>query len=156
MKKGHRLGELSKLLDLQPYVLRYWLTEFPTLRGDEAGSSGNRLFSEDEVALLRRIKGLLYDEGYTIAGARKKLESEPVEPRTAARRGAPAPLFDAADEAEASVDERVEAPVAESVTANAAALDTVADERIETLRSGIEKALVEARAILALLENRRS
>lgn len=156
MKKGHRLGELSKLLDLQPYVLRYWLTEFPTLRGDEAGNSGNRLFSEDEVALLRRIKGLLYDEGYTIAGARKKLESEPLEPRAARRRSTEAPLFEADDDDESGADERLESPDEEAVAANAASLDTVADERIETLRSGIEKALVEARAILALLENRRS
>lgn len=170
MKKGHRLGELSKLLDLQPYVLRYWLTEFPQLRGEEGGSSGNRLFSADEVALLRRIKTLLYDEGYTIAGAKKKLESEPVEARATSRRGAPTPLFDAAEDAAGggveggeAEDEIADPPAVDDVdeppapprSRKSARLDTVDDERIETLRSGIEKALAEARAILALLEQRR-
>jgi DNA-binding transcriptional MerR regulator len=170
MKKGHRLGELSKLLDLQPYVLRYWLTEFPQLRGDEGGSSGNRLFSSEEVALLRRIKTLLYDEGYTIAGAKKKLESEPPEVRAAGRRGGPAPLFDADEDDGAAADERsdageevadpppvddVDEPPATRPAQASARLDTADDERIETLRSGIEKALAEARAILALLEQRR-
>lgn len=170
MKKGHRLGELSKLLDLQPYVLRYWLTEFPQLRGEDGGSSGNRLFTADEVALLRRIKTLLYDEGYTIAGAKKKLESEPHEARAAGRRGGPAPLFDSDEEVAAGGDEGketedeiadpppvddVDEPPAPPPSRSAARLDTVDDERIETLRSGIEKALAEARAILALLEQRR-
>jgi len=166
-KRGYRLGELSKSLDLQPYVLRYWLTEFPMLRGDDGGNSGNRVFSADEVALLRRIKALLYDEGYTIAGARKKLESEPPESRAGGRRGTPVPLFDAADDEAAEAAAEAETPpeeiadpppvddVDEAAPARAARLDTADDERIETLRSGIEKALADARAILALLEQRR-
>jgi DNA-binding transcriptional MerR regulator len=152
MKKGHRLGELSKLLDLQPYVLRYWLTEFPQLRGDDggsSGSSGNRLFSADEVALLRRIKGLLYDEGYTIAGAKKKLESEPPEATAAGARRKATPLFD--DDAAAESDEAPRAAAAESPPP----LDTRDEQRIETLRLGLAKALDEARAILDLLNPRR-
>jgi len=155
MKKGHRLGELSKLLDLQPYVLRYWLTEFPSLRGDEAGSSGNRLFSADEVALLRRIKSLLYDEGYTIAGAKKKLESEPFEPAGVARRTAAAPLFDADDEPAEEELAAAETPPAEETADASRRLDTRDDERIESLQKGIAKALDEARAILELLKARR-
>jgi DNA-binding transcriptional MerR regulator len=166
-KKGYRLGELSKTLDLQPYVLRYWLTEFPMLKGDDGDNSGNRLFTGDEVALLRRIKTLLYDEGYTIAGAKKKLESEPLEARAGRRRVAAAPLFDsdeeesgaAGEEEAAPVEEIADPPAIEDVDEpppkRAVRLDTADDERIETLRSGIEKALAEARAILALFEQRR-
>ena len=162
MKKGPRLGELSKLLDLQPYVLRYWLTEFPQLRGSDGGASGNRVFTTDEVALLERIKALLYDEGYTIAGAKKKLESEPVETRATKRRAGAAPLFDADEDGgpEASATEEFADPPAiddvdEPSVERASRLDTANDERIETLRSGIEQALADARAILALLEQRR-
>ena len=79
MKKGQRIAEVCKQLDLQPYVLRYWLTEFPLLRGDDSVAPAQRLFQEPEIAILARIKTLLYDEGYTIAGAKKKLESEPAE-----------------------------------------------------------------------------
>lgn len=156
MKKGQRLNDVCKQLDLQPYVLRYWLTEFPMLRGEGGGSAGNRLFSPDEVEVLGRIKTLLYDEGYTIAGAKKKLESEPAtpSPRGAKKRKPAAPLFDDAEEApEPPPDD--EAPPAESVDDVDDALDTLDDERIETLRRGLADALDEARAILEILQTRR-
>jgi DNA-binding transcriptional MerR regulator len=133
MKKAMRLGDVCRLLELQPYVLRYWETEFPMLRTEDSGGA-NRVFGEAEVALLRRIKTLLYDEGYTIAGARKKLENEP------AGGGS---LFD--EQPEPGPD----------AAAPAARLDTPNDERIETLRRGVDAALDEARAILALLDARR-
>ena len=77
-KKGLRGAELCRSLDIQPYVLRYWETEFKALQAP-AGSGAQRTYNDADVALVRRIKKLLYEEGYTIAGAKKKLESEPVE-----------------------------------------------------------------------------
>lgn len=74
-KLYYKIGEACKLLDIQPYVLRYWETEFPSLEPNKS-SSGQRVYTEEELAIIRRIKELLYEEGYTIAGAKKKLEQE--------------------------------------------------------------------------------
>ena len=60
---------------LQPYVLRYWETEFPALAPTKSGG-GQRMYSQREIDIILRIKQLLYSEGFTIAGAKKKLESE--------------------------------------------------------------------------------
>src|ERR1700712_955636 len=71
----YKIGEACKALGIQPYVLRYWETEFPALTPSKS-RSGQRVYSEKELEIIRRIKELLYDEGYTIAGAKKKLEVE--------------------------------------------------------------------------------
>src|SRR4051794_36435189 len=71
----YKIGEACKALGIQPYVLRYWETEFPAISPSKS-RSGQRVYSEKELDIIRRIKQLLYDEGYTIAGAKKKLESE--------------------------------------------------------------------------------
>jgi len=68
-----RIGEVSRLLGLQPYVLRYWETEFPSLAPKKSGA-GHRLYRRKEVELLLEIKQLLYEKRYTIAGARRHLE----------------------------------------------------------------------------------
>src|ERR1700740_613304 len=71
----YKIGEVCKLADVQPYVLRYWETEFPALAPNKSGG-GQRLYSQREIDTILRIKQLLYSEGFTIAGAKKKLESE--------------------------------------------------------------------------------
>ncbi|HEY9014165.1 MAG TPA: MerR family transcriptional regulator [Gemmatimonadales bacterium] len=71
----YKIGEACKALGIQPYVLRYWETEFPALTPSKS-RSGQRVYSEKELEIIRRIKELLYGEGYTIAGAKKKLEAE--------------------------------------------------------------------------------
>src|SRR6266403_14916 len=71
-KKLYRIGEVSRLADLKPFVLRYWETEFPMLEPVKS-SSGHRLYRQDDVDMVFRIKRLLYDEGFTIAGARRFL-----------------------------------------------------------------------------------
>src|SRR5438876_5243012 len=71
-KKLYRIGEVSRLADLKPFVLRYWETEFPMLQPVKS-SSGHRLYRQDDVDMVFRIKRLLYDEGFTIAGARRHL-----------------------------------------------------------------------------------
>src|SRR5213078_2075422 len=71
-KKLYRIGEVSRLADLKPFVLRYWETEFPMLQPVKS-SSGHRLYRQEDVDMVFRIKRLLYDEGFTIAGARRHL-----------------------------------------------------------------------------------
>jgi len=69
-----RIGEVSRLVGVQPYVLRYWESEFPALAPKKSGT-GHRLYRRREVELLLEIKRLLYEKGYTIAGARRQLKS---------------------------------------------------------------------------------
>ena len=117
-KLFYKIGEACKLLDIQPYVLRYWETEFPFLNPGKS-KSGQRVYSEREVEVIRRIKGLLYDEGYTIAGAKKKLEAE---------------IGDLLDENETGVrgpQPSLFAPVAESIKKPARALEAQSAPSVE-------------------------
>lgn len=139
----YKIGDACKTLGIQPYVLRYWETEFPALSPAKS-RSGQRVYSEKELEIIRRIKQLLYEEGYTIAGAKKKLEAE-------LESGA---FPDEGEEGEAPAAKP--APKAAPVKAAAPpepapALDTNGAQRVQTLVSGIEEALSEAREILALL-----
>lgn len=70
-----RIGEVAKLAELEPYVLRFWETEFPGLRPGKS-TTGQRLYRRREVELVLQIKSLLHEQGFTIAGARKKLKLE--------------------------------------------------------------------------------
>jgi DNA-binding transcriptional MerR regulator len=81
----YKIGEVCKVADVQPYVLRYWETEFPALAPNKSGG-GQRLYSQHEIDVILRIKQLLYSEGFTIAGAKKKLEGEANEPSGAPPR----------------------------------------------------------------------
>ena len=74
-EKLFKIGEVCKTADLQPYVLRYWETEFPQLSPNKSGG-GQRLYTQRELDIILRIKELLYRDGFTIAGAKKKLETE--------------------------------------------------------------------------------
>jgi DNA-binding transcriptional MerR regulator len=68
----YRIGEVSLLTALKPFVLRYWESEFPMLQPVKS-PSGHRLYRQEDVDLVLKIKRLLYDEGFTIAGARRHL-----------------------------------------------------------------------------------
>lgn len=74
-KQLYKIGEVCRMADVQPYVLRYWETEFPALAPNKSGG-GQRLYTQREIDIILRIKQLLYSEGFTIAGAKKKLETE--------------------------------------------------------------------------------
>ncbi len=76
-KKLYKIGEVCRIADVQPYVLRYWETEFPALAPNKSGG-GQRLYTQREIDTILRIKQLLYSEGFTIAGAKKKLEESAV------------------------------------------------------------------------------
>ncbi|NOZ93786.1 MAG: MerR family transcriptional regulator [Acidobacteria bacterium] len=95
-----KLNEVCKLANVQPYMLRYWGTEFPQLDASKSGT-GQRLYSRAQVELILEVRRLLFDEGLTIAGARKKIapltesmeipqnEDLPEEVRPARRSGKP-------------------------------------------------------------------
>jgi DNA-binding transcriptional MerR regulator len=81
-----KIGEVSELLGVEPYVLRYWETEFPALSPKKSGT-GHRLYRRKDVELLLRIKQLLYEKRFTIEGARQSLQAaaRAPKPRAAAR-----------------------------------------------------------------------
>ncbi len=72
-----KLNEVCKVAKVQPYMLRFWATEFPGLEAEKSGT-GQRLYSRAQVELILEIRRLLFDEGLTIAGAKKRLAKEGV------------------------------------------------------------------------------
>jgi len=96
-----RIGEVAGLVGVEPHVLRYWEREFRTIRPTKS-AKGQRVYSRRDVENLMRVRELLYKEGFTIAGARKRLlhpiagsaleQAEPKsEPHAAPRQGAATP-----------------------------------------------------------------
>ena len=87
----YKPAEACKMAEVAPYVLRYWETEFPPL-AESKEKSGGKLYSARDVKIISRIRELLYDEGFTVAGAKKRLESEISEGRfDAGLAAAPSP-----------------------------------------------------------------
>jgi DNA-binding transcriptional MerR regulator len=70
-----RIGEVCELIKVQPHVLRYWETEFPML-APQKNRAGQRVYRRKDVEMVLRIRDLLYEEKFTIAGAKKKLMDE--------------------------------------------------------------------------------
>ncbi len=74
-KRYFTIGEVAELCDVKPHVLRYWEQEFPQLK--PVKRRGNRrYYQRHDVLLIRQIRSLLYDEGFTIGGARQRLEGD--------------------------------------------------------------------------------
>lgn len=96
-EKTYRIGEAADILELKTYVLRFWETEFPQLAPLRT-EKGQRLYTERDLRLLRRIRQLLHEQGMTIEGARRVLAAErhgeqageTVAPGTARAPGVPA------------------------------------------------------------------
>ena len=91
VKLYYRIGEVSEIVGVEPHVLRYWETEFRSIRPQKS-SKGQRVYSRRDVEKLLRVKDLLKNQGFTIAGARKRLSepapltrAEPVEPESGAK-----------------------------------------------------------------------
>ena len=83
-KRYFTIGEVAELCDVKPHVLRYWETEFPTLK--PLKRRGNRrYYQRADVLVIRQIRGLLYEEGYTIGGARLRIDTEKQAPAAAAK-----------------------------------------------------------------------
>jgi len=74
-KLFYKIGEVCQYTDTQPYVLRFWESEFPAL-GTEKNRNGQRVYRRQDIDLILRIKRLLYEEEYSIAEARKRLEED--------------------------------------------------------------------------------
>ncbi|HUX06853.1 MAG TPA: MerR family transcriptional regulator [Acidobacteriota bacterium] len=77
--KYHSIGEVAKLTSLPAYTIRYWEQEFPELRPRKS-RTGRRLYTDDDLDLVRRIKNLLHEQGYTIRGARELLTKSEANP----------------------------------------------------------------------------
>ncbi len=87
-----KIGEVSDLLGVEPYVLRYWETEFAILSPKKSGT-GHRLYRRKDVELLLRIKHLLYEKRFTIEGARQSLQAESRATKPRATKQAQQELF---------------------------------------------------------------
>jgi DNA-binding transcriptional MerR regulator len=93
-----RIGDVSRLAGIKPYVLRYWETEFPAISPKKSGTN-QRLYRRKDVELILEIKHLLYEKRFTIEGARKAIESRPKQiapPKRSSRDVKQATLFGAA------------------------------------------------------------
>ena len=82
VKLYYRIGEVSDIVGVEPHVLRYWETEFRSIRPQKS-RKGQRIYSRRDVEKLLTVKDLLYSHGFTIAGARKKLREGGAEPAAA-------------------------------------------------------------------------
>src|SRR5215470_11772496 len=87
-----KIGEVAELLGVEPYVLRYWETEFTVLSPKKSGT-GHRLYRRKDVELLLRIKHLLYEKKFTIEGARLSLQAGGRSPKSRAPKRAQQELF---------------------------------------------------------------
>ena len=164
-KLYYKIGEACKELDIQPYVLRYWETEFQALSPNKS-KSGQRVYSSEDLQVIRRIKELLYKEGYTIAGAKKKLDSDSARKPAAADDSAQREIMSLGDGGDEDL-ERPASPAKEVVTVvrkppktamkkKARAAATMSpDADVKRLQEGIRGALREAKAILAILDSQR-
>jgi len=84
-KTHFRIGEVCRLTATKPFVLRYWETEFPMLHPLKT-PKGHRLYRRQDIETVLEIKRLLYEEGFTIAGARRHLREHPGNGNSAARQ----------------------------------------------------------------------
>lgn len=87
VKLYYRIGEVAEIVGVEPHVLRYWETEFRSIRPSKS-AKGQRVYSRRDVEKLLKVKDLLYSHGFTIAGARKRLREVSDEP---ARETRPVP-----------------------------------------------------------------
>jgi DNA-binding transcriptional MerR regulator len=79
VKLYYRIGEVSEIVGVEPHVLRYWETEFRSIRPQKS-RKGQRIYSRRDVDKLIKVKDLLYTHGFTIAGARKRMREGGAEP----------------------------------------------------------------------------
>jgi DNA-binding transcriptional MerR regulator len=124
-----KIGEVCEITDTQPYVLRYWESEFQAL-APAKNSSGQRIYRRKDIETVLRIKQLLYEEGFTIAGAKKRLEQE-----LSGRGTTPQAMASLPDTEVANVEP-----------------DEPSDERVDELKKVLLEVRNELRGMLTLLE----
>ena len=99
-KLYYKIGEVAKFTGVKTHVLRYWETEFNTIRPNKSRSN-QRLYRRQDVELILHLKDLLYNQGFTIAGARKKLREKPAKK-----------VVEVVDPSTAKVDDQLALPLA--------------------------------------------
>lgn len=148
--KQYKIADACRLLDIQPYVLRYWQTEFPVLASRKTGG-GRRDFGAEDLETIRRIKELLYDEGYTIASAKKKLAAELEDGRLRGRPLMPAEE-DTPNGGQEPADEVLEETPVEEAPPPVDSSDLGAlTRRVERLEGGVAALVAQARQLAAEL-----
>lgn len=137
-----RIGDVSRLCNLPTYVLRFWESEFPQLKPSKGGT-GQRLYRKRDVEIVLNIKRLLYDEGFTIAGARRLLTEK-------RRSASEAPSFSAQEQPsrDGAAPQRESSPTVKSPQGSGRRTSPGASPR-----SGIPELREEMRSLLALLKS---
>ena len=140
-KLYYKIGEVCEIVGVEAYVLRYWETEFPALRPPKS-KSGQRTYRPSDIELLLRIRRLLYEDGFTIAGARRQLaRSRAVEkPSPSSRRVT----------ARGSVARPV--PKAPAEPAKETGASSVAEKKLPPTSESLSRVRQELENILTLLE----
>jgi DNA-binding transcriptional MerR regulator len=139
-----RIGEVSSLVGVEPHVLRYWEREFRSIRPTKS-AKGQRVYSRRDVENLMRVRELLYAEGFTIAGAKKKLQKTGLEPFAVVVPEMPAEMGETADAATqtAGETELAVAPTNLEATRSTARDHTRMRASLTDLRTEIEAFLDE-------------
>jgi DNA-binding transcriptional MerR regulator len=140
-KRYFTIGEVSELCGVKPHVLRYWEQEFTQLRPMKRRGN-RRYYQRHEVLMIRRIRDLLYDQGFTITGARNKLQELVQTERE--RRRVNGELIDVDLPDDDGFDDDIDADTADAVQLPTLAL-TSSDAALQTLR----KELTQIRDLLS-------
>ena len=143
-----KLNEVCKVANVQPYMLRFWGTEFAQLEAAKSGT-GQRLYSRDQVEVILEIRRLLFDEGLTIAGAHKRINALQDEGKLPTPKVPTLPDEEAAKTAEkkSSADKGKAAPAAKRKTA--AKADKTTAERGGPLLTTLKDVREEVAKIIA-------
>jgi DNA-binding transcriptional MerR regulator len=153
----YRIGDVSRLTDTKPFVLRFWETEFPMLQPVKA-PKGHRLYRQQDIDLILSIKRLLYEEGFTIAGARRHLAEQLASGRKIADGswipGKPLPLYPQLEDGAGGGDipkQRDAAPAELNAPSIAPPAEGHPQKMSENARRTLLAVRQELRAILTLL-----
>jgi DNA-binding transcriptional MerR regulator len=150
-KRYFTIGEVSDLCGVKPYVLRYWEQEFTQLKPMKRRGN-RRYYQHHEVLLIRRIRDLLYEQGFTISGARNRLTE-----MGSNRSEHAAPVAELADEpngadpALVDLDDVIEALEAEGSTLASAAANSIPQPEVATIALSIAQMREELESIRSLL-----
>jgi len=145
-QESFKLNEVCKLANVQPYMLRFWATEFAQLEAVKSGT-GQRLYSREQVELILEVRRLLFDEGLTIAGARKRISSPASVHQRQPRIPRPAePEYGPVEEAEIEADVEPELEASEEIAEEAVAPETAGEPEVEAEPVAEEAAAVPTEA----------
>jgi len=146
-----KLNEVCKLANVQPYMLRFWGTEFEQLEASKSGT-GQRLYSREQVELILEIRRLLFDEGLTIAGARKRIGALADAAKPAAVKEAPAQKDEEPEEAVPVEAAKDDAPPPPPPPRKTAKVDKATTDDVQPLLATLKDVRKEVANIVADLK----